>query len=62
MVPVFLTTFLNCTQVFAIANRLQSIMGLSYHQKMEIANELRKVVPSCPIIIRNGDIIPKSSR
>lgn len=55
MVPVFLTTFLSCSQIFAIANRIQNIMGLTYQQKMEIANELRKVVPSCPVVIRNDD-------
>jgi hypothetical protein len=52
MVSVFLTTFLSCSQVLGIANRIQVIVGLSYQQKMEIVNELRKVVPSCPVIIK----------
>lgn len=52
---IFLTTFLSCSQVLGIANKLQGIIGLTYHQKIEIANELRKVVPSCPIIIKNDD-------
>jgi hypothetical protein len=52
MVSVFLTTFLSCSQVLGIANRIRAIVGLSYQQKMEIVNELRKVVPSCPVIIK----------
>jgi len=55
MVSVFLTTFLNCSQVFAILTKLQSIMGLTHQQKIEIINELKKVVPSCPIIINYND-------
>lgn len=52
MVSVFLATFLSCSQVLGIANRIQSIIGLTYQQKIEIVNELRKVVPSCPVIIK----------
>jgi hypothetical protein len=55
MVTVFLTTFLSCSQVLGIANKLQSIMGLTHQQKIEITSELRKVIPSCPIIIKNDD-------
>jgi len=55
MIPVFLTTFISCSQTFTIINRLQVVMGLTYQQKMEIVNELRKVVPSCPIIIKKDD-------
>lgn len=55
MFSMFLTTFLTCRQVFIIANRLQSIMGLTYQQKIEIVNELRKVVPSCPVIITDTE-------
>lgn len=52
--PILLTTFLSCSQVIGIANRIQAIMGLTYQQKIEIVNELRKVVPSCPVIITNS--------
>lgn len=57
---IFLTTFLSCSQVYIIANRLQSIIGLNYQQKIEIANELRKVVPSCPVIINKDDRTPRT--
>lgn len=60
MVTVFLTTFLSCNQVLGIANKLQSIIGLNYQQKIEIINELRKVVPSCPVIINPNDRTTKS--
>jgi hypothetical protein len=50
---IFLVTFLNCSQVQAIANRLQNIALLTPEQKTEIIQELRKVVPTCPVIIKN---------
>lgn len=55
MVSVFLTTFLSCSKVIEIADRLQDVMGLNYRQKIEIVNELRKIVPSCPVIIISND-------
>jgi hypothetical protein len=52
---IFLVTFLSCSQVHVIINRLQNIAMLTLHQKNEIARELKKVVPSCPIIIKKND-------
>jgi hypothetical protein len=52
---IFLVTILSCSQVFAIARRLQNISLLTKEQKNEIILELRKVVPTCPVIIRNND-------
>jgi len=49
---IFLVTFLSCSQVQAIANRLQNIALLTPQQKQEIMVELRKVVPTCPVIIK----------
>lgn len=51
MVTVFATTLITCFQAIGIVNRLQQIVGLSYHQKIEIIQEIRKVIPSCPIKI-----------
>jgi hypothetical protein len=48
---IFLVTFLSCSDVVGIANRIQQVVGLTYQQKIAIVNELRKVVPSCPVII-----------
>lgn len=49
---IFLITFLNCSQLYSIINRVQSIIHLTPQQKAEIVLELRKVVPTCPVIIK----------
>jgi hypothetical protein len=60
MGTLFLTTVLSCSQVLTIANRLVNVSLLSNKQKTEILFELRKVVPSCPLIIQPNER-PKSS-
>jgi hypothetical protein len=55
MGTLLLTTVLSCNQVIQISNRLIDISLLSPKQKMEIINELRKTVPSCPLIIKHND-------
>lgn len=55
MVPVLLSTILSCNQVLAMVNRLQQVLMLSPQQKYEIIMELRKVVPTCPVIINHND-------
>jgi hypothetical protein len=50
---IFLVTFLNCNQVVAIANRLQNIAMLTSEQKSAIVEEIKKVVPTCPVVIKN---------
>jgi hypothetical protein len=50
---IFLITFLSCSQVQVIAARLQNIALLTPQQKTEIIEEIKKVVPSCPVIIKN---------
>lgn len=52
MGTLFLTTILSCQQVTGIANRLVTVKLLSPEQKLEILLELKKVVPSCPLIIK----------
>jgi len=49
---IFLVTFLSCSQLQVIANRLQNIVLLTPQQKTEIIQELKKVVLTCPVIIR----------
>lgn len=46
-------TIISCSQALQILNRLQNIVGLSSTQKIEVATEIKKNIPSCPIIIRN---------
>jgi hypothetical protein len=55
MPSLFLFTFLSCSQVQVVSNQLQNIAMLTPQQKKEIAQELKKVVPSCPIIIQKND-------
>ena len=52
---ILIVTFLNCIQLYSIVNRLQSIIGINYQQKMEIIKELKKTVPSCPVIIQDNE-------
>ena len=49
---IFLITFLSCSQVQAIAAKLQNIAFLSPQQKHEIIEEIKQVVPSCPVVIK----------
>jgi hypothetical protein len=51
---ILLVTFLSCSQVFAIVQRLQNVPMLTKEQKREIMLELRRVVPTCPIIIKDN--------
>lgn len=53
MDAIFLTTILSCQQVATIANRLLNIGFLTSQQKNEILVELRKTVPSCPLVIKS---------
>jgi hypothetical protein len=52
---ILLVTFLSCNQVLAISYRLQGIAMLSPQQKYEIMVELKKVVPTCPVIINQDE-------
>jgi hypothetical protein len=58
---ILLTTVLNCSQVLAVVNRLQSISMLTPKQKTEILIELHKSVPTCPILIKKDDQKTKGS-
>ena len=52
MVSVFLTTILSCSDVIKIADRLVGVKLLTPEQKIEILWELKKIVPSCPLIVK----------
>jgi len=49
---ILLVTFLNCRQLLSLVNRLEKVASLTTQQKQEIMVELRKVVPTCPVIIK----------
>ncbi|MCJ7648266.1 MAG: hypothetical protein MUP85_06610 [Candidatus Lokiarchaeota archaeon] len=52
---ILLVTIISCSQLYSIVNRLQSIIGINYQQKMEIIKELKKIVPSCPVIVQDNE-------
>ena len=47
---VFLTaTIITCSDALNLIHRLTRVVGLSEVQRTEIIQEIRKVVPSCPV-------------
>ena len=55
MIALFLTTFLSCSDIVKIANKLTNVKMLTPEQKTEILWELKKVVPTCPLIIKSDE-------
>ena len=53
MLQLFSITIISCSQAFGVFNRLQNVVGLTPTQKIEVIQEIRKVIPSCPILIQN---------
>jgi hypothetical protein len=53
MIPLFLTTVISCSDAVKIINRVSSIVGLNAKQRIEIITEIRKVIPTCPVTIKN---------
>ena len=51
MVGLYFATIISCSDAIGIANRLQKVVGLSYHQKVEVIQVLRQYIPTCPIKI-----------
>jgi hypothetical protein len=49
---IIAVTFITCSQAIGLFNRIQNNTSLTDLQKQEIIHEVRKVIPSCPIIIR----------
>jgi hypothetical protein len=54
-----LSTIISCSQAFSLVNRITNVVGLTPHQKVEIVDEIRKVIPSCPVTIQKD--VPKQS-
>ena len=53
MLVIFSITIISCSQALMIFNRLDNVIGLTPTQKIEVIQEIRKVIPSCPILIQN---------
>lgn len=51
MVVLFASTIISCSDALSLIHRITSVVGLSEVQRTEIIQEIRKVVPSCPVKI-----------
>jgi hypothetical protein len=52
MVVLTASTIITCSQALNIIYRIQRVVGLTEVQKTEIVQEIRKVIPFCPITIK----------
>lgn len=55
MVALLLTTTISCSDALNIIHRLTRVAGLTPTQRIEIIQEIRKVVPFCPVTIKKDD-------
>ena len=47
---VFLTaTIITCSDALNVIQRISRVVGLTEVQRTEIVQEIRKVIPSCPV-------------
>jgi hypothetical protein len=49
MIALFLTTIISCSQAQEILNRIQFNNNLYGHQKNELIEEVKKLIPNCPL-------------
>jgi hypothetical protein len=54
MVVLTASTIISCSQALNIIYRIQKVVGLTEVQKTEIVQEIRKVIPFCPIIVKQN--------
>jgi hypothetical protein len=52
MVVLTASTIITCSQALNIIHRIQRVVGLTEVQKTEIVQEIRKVIPFCPVTIK----------
>ena len=52
MVVLAASTIITCSQAISVINRVQRVIGLTEVQKTEIVQEIRKVIPFCPVIVK----------
>jgi len=53
MIPLLVSTIISCTDAIKIINRVSNVADLTVQQKSEIISELRSLVPTCPVTIKN---------
>jgi hypothetical protein len=54
MTPLILSAIITCSQAFQTLDRLTSVVGLTDLQKSQIVIEIKKIIPSCPITIKEN--------
>jgi len=55
---VFLS-IITCSQAFGLVNRISNVVGLTPQQRLDVIQEVRKVIPSCPVTIQKD--VPKQT-
>jgi hypothetical protein len=55
MTPLFISVIISCSQAIEILNRVTSVSGLTLRQRIEIVQELKTLVPSCPVTIKKDE-------
>jgi len=53
MTALFLTTIITCNQAIGIINRIEAKENLSKQIKNELSEEIKKIIPTCPIILKS---------
>ena len=49
MVVLLASTIISCSDALNVIQRISKVVGLTDLQRTEIIQEIRKVVPSCPV-------------
>ena len=52
MVVLFASTIITCSQAMNIIHKVQRVVELTEVQKTEIIQEIRKVIPFCPVTVK----------
>jgi len=55
MVVLTASTIITCSQALNIIYRIQRVVGLTEVQKTEIIQEIRKVIPFCPVTVKQNE-------
>lgn len=52
MTALFLTTVITCSQAQSLLSRIQSQRNVPNHIKIELIEEIKQVIPTCPVKIK----------
>ena len=55
MTFILLSVTISCSDALNIIHRAKNVAGLTPIQETEIIEEIRKIVPFCPITIKKND-------